>query len=71
MVVGRAEEKTLDHQTVHRHDHRRVQGSPRVAHRLVGVGEHREVGACPVPNKALHLTASSVRSCVAPASGSR
>ena len=25
----------------------------------------------PQPNKALHLTASSVRSCVAPASGSR
>jgi hypothetical protein len=50
MVVGRAEEKILDHQTVHRHDHRRVQGSPCVVHRLAGVGEHREVGAYPVPN---------------------
>ena len=28
-------------------------------------------GAEPSPNKALHLTAYSVRSCVAPASGSR
>jgi hypothetical protein len=33
--------------------------------RLVGLASF------PGPNKALHLTASSVRSCVAPASGSR
>jgi hypothetical protein len=36
-----------------------------VVHPLAGGGEHCEVGAYPVPNKGLHLTASSVRSSVA------
>jgi hypothetical protein len=50
MVVGRAEEKILDYQTVHRHARRRVQGNTRVARRLAGIGECREVGAYFVPN---------------------
>jgi hypothetical protein len=50
MVVGRAEEKILDYQTVHRHARGRVQGNPRVARRLAGIGECREVGAYFVPN---------------------